>query len=148
MYARSLGASRFDVIRLVTPEYHVDMDGCESLTEDVLRECGYAQIKACVEDVVVCYNDIIMGHHKIRDLWYNPSAHTSGPQVDKILRKSISVFPKLTSLRVDDVVGFYDRLQEVSMGYSLALMPFDAIVLKNRFEASVPRASASFVMLP
>lgn len=138
MYARSLGASRFDVIRLATPEYHVNMDGCESLTEDILRDCGYTQIKACVEDVVVCYNDIIMVHHKIRELWYNSSAHTSGPQVDKILHKSISVFPKLTSLQVDDVVGFYDRLQEVSLGYSLALMPFDAVVLKNRFEGLCP----------
>jgi len=39
---------------------------------------------------------------------------------------------------VDDVVGLYDRLQEVSMGYCLALMPFDAMVLKNRFEGLCP----------
>jgi len=114
------------------------MDGCESLTDDILRECGYAQIKACVEDVVVCFNDIIMVHHKIKELWFNSFAHTSGPQIDKILHKSISVFPKLPSMRVDDVVSFYDRLQEVSMGYSLALMPFDAIVLKNKFEGLCP----------
>jgi hypothetical protein len=114
------------------------MDGCESLTDDILRECGYAQIKACAEDVVVCFNDIIMVHHKIKELWFNSFAHTSGPQIDKILHKSISVFPKLPSTRVDDVVSFYDRLQEVSMGYSLALMPFDAIVLKNKFEGLCP----------
>ena len=114
------------------------MDGCTLLTEDVLQDCGYSHIKASVEDVVVCYNDIILVHNKVRELWYNAYAHTSGPQVDKILHKSLSVFPKLTSMRVEDVVGFYDRLQEVSMGYCLALLPFDAIVLKNRFEGLCP----------
>jgi len=114
------------------------MDGCAHLTEDVLQDCCYAHIKASIEDVAVCYNDIILVHNKVRELWYNVYAHTSGPQVDKILHKSISVFPKLASARVDDVVGFYDRLQEVWMGYSLALMPFNAIVLKNRFEGLCP----------
>jgi hypothetical protein len=36
------------------------------------------------------------------------------------------------------VVNFYDCLQEVSMGFILALMPFDAIVLANRFEGLCP----------
>ena len=138
IHARTLGASRFDVVHLATEEYHVGMDGCILLTEDVLQDCGYSHIKASVEDVVVCYNDIILVHNKVRELWYNAYAHTSGPQVDKILHKSLSVFPKLTSMRVEDVVGFYDRLQEVSMGYCLALLPFDAIVLKNRFEGLCP----------
>jgi hypothetical protein len=93
IHARSLGASRFDVMRLATEEYHVGMDGCESLMEDVLQDCGYAHIKASVKDVIVCYNDIILVHHKVRKLWYNAYAHTSGPQVNKILYKSISVFP-------------------------------------------------------
>ena len=125
-------------MRLATEAYHVGMDGCAILAEDVLQDCGYAHIKASVEDVVVCYNDIIMVHNKVRELWYNAYAHTLGPQVDKILHKSILVFPKLTSMRVEDVVGFYDHLQEVSMGYSLALLPFDAIVLKNRFKGLCP----------
>ena len=137
-HARALGASRFDVIRLATEDYHIGMDGCDTLTEEILQDCGYSHIKASIEDVVVCYNDIILVHNKVRELWYNAYAHTSGPQVDKILHKSLSVFPKLTSLKVADVVGFYDRLQEVSMGYSLALMPFDAVVLKNRFEGLCP----------
>ena len=138
IHARSMGASRFDVIRLTTPEYHIDMDGNDTLTEDILQDCGYSTIKATVDDVMVCYNDIILVHHKVMELWYNAYAHTSGPQVDKVLQKSLSVFPKLSSMRVEDVVGFYDRLQEVSMGYCLALMPFDAVVLKNRFEGLCP----------
>ena len=138
IHARSMGASRFDIIRLATPEYHIDMDGNDTLTEDILQDCGYSTIKATVDDVMVCYNDIILVHHKVMELWYNAYAHTSGPQVDKVLQKSLSVFPKLSSMRVEDVVGFYDRLQEVSMGYCLALMPFDAVVLKNRFEGLCP----------
>jgi hypothetical protein len=39
---------------------------------------------------------------------------------------------------VEDVVSFYDRLQEVSMGFVLALMPFNAIVLANRFKGLCP----------
>ena len=87
---------------------------------------------------LTCYNDIILVHNKVWELWYNVYPHISGPQVDKILHKSISVFSKLASTRVNYVIGFYDRLQEVSMGYSLALMPFDAIVLKKRFEGLCP----------
>jgi hypothetical protein len=138
MHARTLGASRFDAIRLATEEYHGGMDGRDYLTEDDVKDSGYARIKASIEDVLICYNDIILVHQKVRELWYNAYAHTSGPQVDKILQKSLAVFPKLTSMWVDDVVNFYNLLQEVSMGYSLALMPFDAIVLKNKHKGLCP----------
>jgi hypothetical protein len=37
-------------------------------------------------------------------------------------------------LRAEDVVTFYDRLQEVSMGYVIAIMPFNTIVLVHQFE--------------
>jgi hypothetical protein len=87
---------------------------------------------------VVCYNDIILGHKKITELWYNGLAHTSGPQVDKIIQKSLSVFPRLESTKVDDVVDFYDRLQEVGLCYVIAILPFDAIVLPHGFEGLCP----------
>jgi hypothetical protein len=99
---------------------------------------GPPTIKASVEDVVVCYNNFIIVHHRVRELWYNSHAHTMGLQINKILSKSLTVFPKLTSLRVEDVVSFYDRLQEASMNYAIALMPFDAVVLSNRFEGLHP----------
>ena len=54
IHARTLGASRFNVIRLATDEYHIGMDGCAPLTEDVLQDCCYAHIKASIEDVAVC----------------------------------------------------------------------------------------------
>ena len=39
---------------------------------------------------------------------------------------------------MEDVVNFYDRLQDVSIIYAIALMPFDAVVLSNRFEGLCP----------
>jgi hypothetical protein len=119
-------------------DYHIGMDDVKHLTNKLIQDCGYSRIKASVEDVVVCYNDIMMVHHKVCKLWYNAYAHTYGPQVNKILHKSLSVFPRLESLWVEDVVNFYDCLQEVSMGFVLALMSFDAIVLANRFEGLCP----------
>jgi hypothetical protein len=138
MHARTLGASHFDIIKLATKEYHVGMDGISTLSKKLIQECGYGTVKATMEDVVVCFNDIIMVHHRVRELWCNSSAHTMGSQVDKILSKSLSVFPKLTTLKVEDVVYFYDRLQEVAMNYAIALMPFDAVVLSNRFKGLCP----------
>jgi hypothetical protein len=138
MHARTLGASCFDVICLATKEYHVGMDCVATLTEADIQDCGYGQVKATAEDAVVCYNDIILAHRKVCELWFNGYAHTSGPQVDKILQKSLLVFPCLESTRVDDVVAFYDRLQEVSLGYIIAIMPFDTIVLAHRFEGLCP----------
>jgi hypothetical protein len=50
------------------------------------------------------------------------------------LEKGILVFPKLTTLRAKDTVHFYDKLQELSAGYLLPLMPFDVIRLNFNFE--------------
>ena len=136
--ARTLGASRFDVINLACAEYHVGMDGVPTLTDEILVERGFAISSASVDDVVVCYNDIILAHRKIAELWYNGYAHTTGPQVDRIIQKSLSVFPRLESTRVADAVEFYDRLQEVSLSYVIALLPFDAIVLSHGFEGLCP----------
>jgi len=138
IHARTLGASRFDVMKLASVEYHYGMDGVDDLNEKFIQDCGYGIVKATMEDVVVCFNDIIMVLRKVRDLWHNNYAHTLGPQVSTILTKHIKVFPKLESLVVEEVVTFYDRLQEVGSNYLIALMPFDAIVLSNRFEGLCP----------
>jgi hypothetical protein len=65
-------------------------------------------------------------------------AHTTGPQIDRILQKSLAAFPRLESTTMANVITFYDRLQEVSMNHLLALMPYDAIMLKYRFEGLCP----------
>jgi hypothetical protein len=138
MQACTLGTSCFDYIKLATADYHVGMDGVASLTDEVINRCGFARLTASVEDMVMYYSDIILFHHKIWELWYNHYAHTSGIQVDKILQKTLTVLPKLESLRVKDAVTFYNRLQEISIGYMLALVPFNAIVLPAWFEGLYP----------
>ena len=95
-------------------------------------------IKATAEEVVICTNDIMYVHQKVRELWFNRSSNTSGPQVDRILQKSLSVFPRLSSTDTGKVVSFYDCLQEISMNHLLALIPFDAIMLQYRFEGLCP----------
>jgi hypothetical protein len=121
--AWSLGASRFDATRLACCAYHVGDDGVPTLTEEIIRNCGFTRIKASADDVVVCYNDIMYVHKKVQELWYNSSFHTLGPQVDRILQKSLSVFPRLASTDTGDVVTFYNRLQEVSMNQPAVLPP-------------------------
>jgi len=66
--ARTLGASRFDVVRLACSEYHIGMDGVTVLTDNLLAARGFAQVTANVEDVMVCYNDIILAHRKIVEI--------------------------------------------------------------------------------
>ncbi len=41
-------------------------------------------------------------------------------------------------MKVDDVVDFYDHLQEAGLSYVIALLPFDAIVLAHGFEGLCP----------
>jgi len=99
-----------------------------------LANCGLNMVSS--DDVVGSLNDIITVHRPISDTWTNPSTNISGPQVDRILLKSFKLFPTLKSLALamEDVVGFYDRFQELSTSHLLALMPFDSIMLKNCYE--------------
>ena len=51
--------------------------------------------------------------------------------------KGLAVFPKLKTLTAKDVVNFYDKLQELSAGYFLPLMPFNVICLEFNFEGLI-----------
>jgi hypothetical protein len=67
-------------------------------------------------------------------LWHNPIANTFGPQVNRILEKSLKLFPVLESTGTEDVVKFYDHFQETASDHLLALMLFDAIMLHFGFK--------------
>jgi hypothetical protein len=135
--AWSLGASRFDATHLACSAYHVNKDGVATLTEDIIHR-GFTRIKASADNVVVCYNDIKWVHQKVQGLWYNSSSHTFGPQVDRILQKSLPVFPHLALTNTGKVITIYNWLQEISMTHMLALLPFDAIMLQYQFEGLCP----------
>jgi regulator of sigma D len=73
------------------------------------------------KDVVTCFNDMISAHRCIWEFWHNPVMNTFGPQVDRILLKSFKLFPQLDSTATEDVVNFYDRLQELSTSHLIAI---------------------------
>jgi hypothetical protein len=130
--ARQLGVSRFDILGLAHSTYHVGTDGFPTLTPGVLSKIGYNTISS--SNVVSCHNDIIVVHCRVLELWHNPVSHTFGPQVDRIITTSLKLLPSLASLTTENVVDFYDRFQESTTGLIIAIMPFDAIMLTNRFE--------------
>jgi hypothetical protein len=129
---RKLGTSRLNILGLAMGKYHINSNGVDLLTSGILVNCGYNRIMS--DNLVTCNNDSIAAYRRILDLWHNPTAHTFGPQVNQILLKSFKLFPTLDSIRMDDMVDFYDRFQELSTSHLLALMPFDAITLKHGFE--------------
>ncbi len=129
---RVTGVNRFNIEALTHPLYHGKVDGVPILTEGFLANCGYNMLTS--DDVVGCLNKIIMAHRRIVDTWHNGSSNTYGPQIDRILLKSFKLFPQLESLQTEDVVNFYDQFQELSNPHLMALMPFDSIVLKNRYK--------------
>jgi hypothetical protein len=130
--ARQLGVSRFDILGLAHSTCHAGANGFPTLTSGVLRKIGYKKISS--SNVVSCHNDIIAVHRRILKLWHNPVSHTFSPQVDRIITKSLKLLPSLASLTTENVVDFYDRLQESTTGLIIAIMPFGAIMLTNRFE--------------
>jgi hypothetical protein len=133
--ARNRRTSLFDVAGLASSDYHGGQWGKQMLDIPFIHLCGYRMIlPAAAEDILLCYRDIQQVHKKVCQGWTNPRMQISGPSVEQILEKGILVFPKLTTLTAKDTVHFYDKLQELSAGYLLPLMPFDVIHLDFNFE--------------
>ena len=131
--ARELGANRSDISALATVPYHCGVDdGVDPMTSVTLVEVGYNNIGS--DDVVACHNAIIDVHRRVLQMWHNSTANTFGPQVNRIVQKSLQLFPTLESTSTSDMVDFYDRLQETAADHLIALMPFDAILLRFGFE--------------
>ncbi len=114
-------------MRLTTLDYHVGTHGVAVLTHAILAKCGYNMISS--SNVVTCCNDIIAVHRKVRELWYNPSTHTYGPQVECIVTKSLKLLPTLESADAALMVDFYDCLQETAYGLAIPIMPFDMVMI-------------------
>ena len=131
--ARELGVNRSDISALATARYHCGFDdGVDPLTSLTLAEVGYTNIGS--DDVVACHNAIIEVHRRVLQSWHNSTNNTFGPQVNRIVTKSLKLFPVLESTNTSDMVDFYDRLQETAADHLTALMPFDAILLRFGFE--------------
>jgi hypothetical protein len=126
--ARNRQTSLFNVAGLASSDYHGGPWGNQTLEIPFIHSCGYQSIStAAAKDVLLCYQDIQLVHRKVRQGWTNPRTHVSGPSVERILEKGLSVFPKLSTLTAKDTVHFYNKLEELLVGYLLPLMPFDVI---------------------
>ncbi len=109
------------------------------LTIEFIHECGYDSLTTKdPEDALICYTDIILVHHKVITDWTNYRTGQSSPLVEYIVKKALMNFPQLRSLNAKDAVDFYDRLQKLSLGYLLPLMPFDTIKHSFNFEGLCP----------
>jgi hypothetical protein len=106
--------------------------GVTVLSAGFLEKCGYHMILS--DNIVTCFNNIIFAHKQVYCLWFNSSNNTAGPQFNRILQKSLKLFPSLNSNSTIEVGNFYDQLQEVSSSHLIAIMPFVAVMLRNRFE--------------
>jgi hypothetical protein len=89
---------------------------------------------------MICYNDIITIHRKVHNKWSNDRYGTDGPQISRIVSKELAAFPRLLSTSAEDVVDFYDRLQEMCASYLLPTTPLDAIVLQYGYKGLFPPA--------
>jgi hypothetical protein len=94
--------SPFDAARLGNVRYHGGTHGYTPLTEGIIHQCGYTEIN--LSDVLLVYNDIIEVHSRTCDNWEHPRGHYKGPQLEGILEKGISSFPRLSNLDVDHMV--------------------------------------------
>jgi hypothetical protein len=131
--ARELCANQSDITTLANAPYHCGInEGINPLTSSVLATIGYNNIG--LEDVIACHNNIIDTHCRTLQWWHNPTANTFGPQVNCILQKSHKLFPVLESTLTADAVEFYNQLQETALDHLLALMLFDAIMLRFGFK--------------
>jgi hypothetical protein len=108
-YARKKNKSCFDLAGLAHIEYHIGDDGVKALTEWIIHNCGYKSIHADhPDDILLCFNEIILIHKVVVQGWHNPRTQFCGPVVEYILEKALPVFPCLHTLDVADAVEFYD----------------------------------------
>jgi hypothetical protein len=128
--------SPFNVARLGNIRYHGGTNGYTPLTESIIHRCGYTKIHS--SDVLLAYNDIIDVHSHTCNNWEHPRGHYKGPQLERILEKGISSFPRLTTFDVEQMVEFYDAFHKTALIYLLPVMPFDCISIKMGFEALCP----------
>jgi hypothetical protein len=131
--------SRHNIAGLACVCYHGGKKGVQELSLSYIHECGYQSFSlATTDDVLPCYGSIQLLHKKVKQSWYNPRTLQSGPSVERILERGLSVIPKLEDLTAKDTVTFYERLQQVSATYLIPMMPFDSICLANNYEGLFP----------
>jgi hypothetical protein len=67
-----------------------------------------------------------------------PCTNHYDPQLDRISERGLPTLPRLTTIDVEAVVKFYNKLQKTSSTYLLPVMPFDCISIKMGYKALCP----------
>ena len=123
---------------LTVREYQGTHEGMKTLTDEMLDYCGYTTNTYSVEDLYTVYSDIKAIHRHVTAGWYQYQSYHShdnkeeGPQVQRIVAKNLSIFPKLHSTSMPAVIEFYDKLQRLSFKYLMPLVPFNHILLHHK----------------
>jgi hypothetical protein len=131
-------SSHLDVLKLASDPYHVRYDGVQRLAEKIIFNCSLTKAPGHVDDASFCFQDAFCVHKKVYNGWYNPRCNTSGTNVMYIVKKSLSLFPRLNTITMEATVMFYDDLQSTGINYLLPLMPIDAIYIPYGFKALCP----------
>jgi hypothetical protein len=134
--ARQQGMSHYDAAALADKDYHGSVWGFDPLTIEIIKNCGYMAINS--DDIILCYRDIMLLHCKTLEGWTNIRTQQSGPSVEQIMEKAMTLFEKLESITTTDLVHFYVTFQKTGSVYLLPFMPFDAVSLKLGFEGLFP----------
>jgi hypothetical protein len=81
--AQKAGHSPLDAAALGCQEYHGYECGYPCLTIEIIYHCGYCNLMGA--GVITCFNDIVLMHRRVLDMWVNLRMMQSGPFVDRIL---------------------------------------------------------------
>jgi len=123
--------SQFDIAALANVKYHGGGDVYYPLTPAIIHNCGYTAINTV--DVISSYNKIILVHESVMTKWVG--RFTVGPQIDRILEKSLVSLPCLLSLEVESVVEWYNTIQKTLMIYLVPITPLDCVMIKMGYKA-------------
>jgi hypothetical protein len=102
----------------------------------IIQNCGNTELNA--NNVILSYNNIVHLHGEVMENWEYPRGYYKGPQLDRITKKGLPLFPRLKALNLDAAMAFYDNFQKALMIYLLPVMPFDCICIKMGFEVLCP----------
>ncbi len=117
-------------------DYHGGVQSFDPLTIKIIKNCGYTAIN--LDDITLCYRDIMLLHRKTLEGWTNVRTQQSSPSVERIMEKAMTLFEKLEGITTTDCVHFYDTFQKTDSIYLLPFMPFNAVSLKLGFEGLCP----------
>jgi hypothetical protein len=131
--------SRHDIAALASTAYHGGCHEVLDLSLSFTYACGYTSFfTEHADDVLLCYGTIQLLHRKVCQAWYNPWTLQSGPMVERILKRGLSIFPKLCTDNARETITFYKGLRQVLGAYLIPLIHFDAISLANNYEGLFP----------